>query len=200
MRHFLIVFVFLAVSLVLNAQSMSYNSPWNFTDRRFSFEVGAGYFLGKHGDLPINLNIGFKRWVLGVTVGLGNFWDLEGKNYTGSLSWNEYPGDKIKSVGRYNQLLDASVGYHIWKNISAGIGLGYAFESIYKNMYDKSHILSTSGNYYVKAHDKGRFAGRVFVNCYIPLEHTGSYYLVLSPQYSTYYNFGASVGIGFAFR
>ncbi len=200
MKHFIVLLFCLLNSFGIYAQSESSNTVTNFdfTNRRFLFDVGAGYFFGKEGDVSINLNMTIQRWIVGLSVGTGNFWDLKGKNYSGNVGWNEYPSDNTKDRGKYNQMVDVSVGYHIWKNIAFGVGLGYVLESDYKNMYDKSHILTNSGDYHLKARNGGSFAGRVFVNCYLPLDRMGTYYILLSPQYSTYYNFAASVGIGFA--
>ena len=121
-------------------------------------------YVGNFIQAPIGISsvFHFKKSYLGMyfDVKFGTGDKLEGKDYTGIISINEaenvyndpFRGEKETGI----ILFDIGLSYAMTKNknLLAYGGLGYTTESVYRQYYDPTHILSSDGNYYIEDESK----------------------------------------------
>ena len=121
-------------------------------------------YVGNFIQAPIGISsvFYFKKSYLGMyfDVKFRTGDKLEVKDYTGIISINEeenvyndpFRGEKETGI----ILFDIGLSYAMTKNknLLAYGGLGYTTESVYRQYYDPTHILSSDGNYYIEDESK----------------------------------------------
>lgn len=199
MKH-LVFKILLSISLLCCISIFEVNSQLSKFDYAskdgFSMDLMAGYPI-KKGNVPITMSMTINKCIINLSVGLPLNNGRVGPDYGDVVGWNEYPEDETGKEDEYSFPIELGLGYRIWKNIAVGVGVAYVQEYRFKNMYDEYNILGDNGYYHLSNKYDSSIAANVFVNIYIPLNSTGSAYLVVQPKYSSYYDFILSGGFGF---
>ncbi|SRR5690554_6224695 len=152
--------------------------------------VGLDLGFSQHQYLPIGFHIGSGSMQYGVTVGLPVNKGVKGEYYS-NINWDEYPEDII-AEGEYFTPFTFDVGYNVYGGLVIGAGLGYAYKTHYRNMFDELHILGYNGRYNISVRGDGEMEYKAFVSYYIPSERTASLYL--KGYYSNIMGIGLSLG------
>jgi len=145
MKYFqlLIIVTVLFTSSTL-AQNITKDND-NFS-KNYSF---GGISIGYDSKLHLLLDISYfdKSGISGkFCVGLKLPNGTEGKAYN-TINWDQFPEDIIKE-GSYYNTYDFGLGYYFYDFYVFGI-VGFANKNLYRNNFDKFHILGDNGKYYL---------------------------------------------------
>lgn len=112
-----------------------------------SLGFGLGFY--PNGVYKIESSFGFiKSGILINAAYLGASSQRKGKDYTGIVSWNDYPGD-TKGYGKRKTGLTLGAGY-LAKSMYFGLSLGSMTIYEYRNGYDQSKILAPDGQWFIE--------------------------------------------------
>lgn len=179
----------LVISMVFVTSSIA-QSDYLYINGPLYFGADVGY--SQHKYMPIGFHLGNGSFQYGATVGIAVGTGQEGEHYS-NINWDQYPEDII-AEGEYYTPFTIDVAYNVYDGFMIGLGLGYAWKTHYRNMFDEFHILGYNGSYNVTARGTGKVESRVFVSYYFPSSRNGSLYL--KGQYSN--NMGIGLSLGFS--
>ncbi len=122
--------------------------------------------------------------------------DKWGKDYTGTIGYNEFPGD-IEDEGYSYLTVSFLAGIKITKGIHLLGVVGYQAATFVQQRYDETTILSPDGEYYTtfKAPEKDGIGAGLGLKFFLPVSST----MAISPtvQYTTLKGVSLSVGLAF---
>lgn len=160
-------------------------------------KVHSGFDVGysHEGFVPITLYAGLGSTQYGLTVGVPTKTGTNGA-YHPVINWTDFPEDAdVVSEGEYYLPLMLNLSRPVHDNIYLGGGVGYAFKTSYRNLYDNSGTLGDYGHYHIKAPDKGKIDYIMFISYVLPSLDSSHHNIKLF--YSGLMGFGASFGFAF---
>lgn len=159
------------------------------------FHVGMGMGYTSEGHMPVTFHVTYKKVHMGLSFAVPLNDGRKGEHYS-TINWNEIPEDHVKEGYSYTPYT-IDLGYDI-RNLTIGIGGGFASRDKYLNCYDNLHILGNNGSYHITSRDgtvgeykvfaKYRFASKSSLSI-------GDVYL--SAMYSKNSGFGGLIGFEF---
>ncbi len=155
------------------------------------FDVGYSY----NGYVPVSLYLGASKTQFGLTVGIPAKTGTKG-DYLPVINWSELPkAEDVIKQGEYYLPITFNLSQPIYNNLYLGAGIGYAFKTSYRNMYDETEKIGENGSYYIKSPDKGRIDYIMFLNYILP--STDSTNFSIRMFYSGLMSAGISIGYAF---
>jgi len=147
-----------------------------------------GYFL-------INAGLQLGNWLPYVALQVNLDSPERGTKYTGIISESEFNNDIRDRDSFYDGIYGAGVGYFFSPNFEMGMSIGYASMRKYENRYDKEHILSSTGYYFIDSSDGGRLSACGQVSYYFKRGLIGAPYVRVS--YDNVSHASLMVGLNF---
>ena len=132
------------------------------------------------GFILFNLGVKVGNWMPYLALQMNLNTPVNGTKYTGIISESEF-SDNVRSRGSfYDGIYGAGVGYFFLPNFEMGVSIGYASMRKYENRYDKEHILSETGYYYIDSSDGGKLSGCGQITYYFKRGLIGAPYMRVS--------------------
>ncbi len=159
-------------------------------------KVHSGVDIGysHKGFIPLTVYVGAKETQYGVTVGFPVNKGTSGE-YHPVVNWTRFPDEvDVVEKGEYCLPVMFNLSRAVHNNLYAGAGLGYSFETLYKNMSDDSGEIG-NGAYYITSRGKGRIEYIMFLNYLLPTSDSAQFSIRVF--YSGIMGAGASVGYAF---
>ena len=179
--------VFISKSISSQTESLEVSGP---------IHAGIDIGISPKGYVPFGIHFSSynMKFQFGLSVAIPTQTGINGEEYTGTINWNEYPEDVI-SEGNYYLPFSIDIGYKIYKGLVVGVGIGFGSQTIYKNMFDKLHILGYDGSYHIRAKGENIPEYKGFITYYIPREYDklGSFFI--KGYYSHIMGPGVSIGV-----
>lgn len=147
-----------------------------------------GYFL-------INAGVKLGNWLPYVSLQVNLDSPERGTKYTGIISESEFNSDVRGRGSFYEGIYGAGVGYFFLPNFEMGMSIGYAPMRKYENRYDKEHILSETGYYYIDSSDGGKLSACGHISYYFKRGLIGAPYVRVS--YDNVSHASLMVGLNF---
>lgn len=183
-KLFLLISILIFISFPISAYSQ-------LSNHRIGADVG--FTTNKY--LTLNISTSLNRWYYGLSAQINTDTGTKGKSYDSTMSWNNSL-DPVSDTGKfYAATYGFDLGYYFLNNLCLGGGLGYASHRLYRNFYDDTGILHSSGWYHVTKSDGGKMEAKIFVNYYFKESLLGCCYI--RGQYSIIGGIGAGVGFRF---
>ena len=134
----------------------------------------------------IGMHFGGRNGFAGCWKGLLNSPDVQGENYNGIISWNEFAEDYLEE-GTWNTAWYLGCGYYTQHFFVSGY-LGSFMTHRYLQSFDQTRILSSTGYYYITGRQSSFFDPMVEVGAHISFL---TFSLTATPQQGIGWTVGA---------
>lgn len=151
--------------------------------------------VSTEGFIVFNPGIKLGNWLPYVSLQVKLGTPESGTKYTGIISESEFNNDVRSKGSFYDGIYGAGVGYFFLPNFEMGMSIGYASMRKYENRYDKEHILSETGYYYIDSSDGGKLSACGQVSYYFKRGLIGAPYVRISYDNVSHVSF--MVGLNF---
>lgn len=147
------------------------------------------------GFILFNMGVQVGNWLPYVAIQMNLNSPENGTKYSGIISKSEFNSDIRGRGSFYDGIYGAGVGYFFSPNFEMGMSIGYASMRKYENRYDKEHILSDTGYYFIDSSDGGKLSACGQVSYYFKRGLIGAPYVRAS--YDNVSHVSLMVGLNF---